>query len=65
MRPEPSGQRVNVSRVVIALEFRRSLALAAGLSTLCLAKAPVTRTRVTITHLKPDMVNRMDRFAEE
>jgi hypothetical protein len=39
------------------LSFAGTLALAAGLSTLCLAQAPVTRTRVTITHLKPDMVN--------
>jgi hypothetical protein len=39
------------------LRFAGTLALAAGLSTLCQAQTPTYRTRATLTHLKPDMAN--------
>jgi hypothetical protein len=39
------------------LKIAGALALAAGLPSLCLAQTPPNRSRVTITHLKPDMVN--------
>ena len=39
------------------LEFAGMLLLAAGLSTLCAAQPTPYRTRVTVTQLKPDMIN--------
>src|SRR5258707_308005 len=39
------------------LALAGTLALAASSSSLCLAQTSPNRSRVTITHLKPDMVN--------
>jgi hypothetical protein len=45
--------KISFSRLSLA----GTLALAAGLSSLCLAQTSPSRSRVTITHIKPDMVN--------